>query len=84
MHTGIASLTNPSSPKSIRFLPNTIKSIYEDGGLLPEATIRHYQIVQTEGARPVGRQAGRTLQLGHGIIIYENGKIVEKHPDKNA
>jgi hypothetical protein len=25
----------------------------------------------------------RALRFGHGIIIYENGKIVEKHPDKN-
>ena len=33
-----------------------IKSIYEDGELLPEATIRQYRIVQTEGARQVGRQ----------------------------
>jgi len=30
-----------------------IKSIYEDGELLPEATIRQYRIVQTEGARQV-------------------------------
>ena len=33
-----------------------IKSIYEDGELLPEATIRQYRIVQTEGARQVRRQ----------------------------
>lgn len=26
----------------------------------------------------------RALRFGHGIIIYENGKIVEKHPDKNV
>ena len=25
----------------------------------------------------------RALRFGHGIIIYENGKIVEKHPDNN-
>ncbi len=25
----------------------------------------------------------RARRFGHGIIIYENGKIVEKHPDKN-
>ena len=32
-----------------------IKGIYEDGELLSEATIRQYRIVQTEGARKVGR-----------------------------
>ena len=32
-----------------------IKSIYEDGELLPEATIRQYRIVQTEGERQVER-----------------------------
>lgn len=26
----------------------------------------------------------RARRFGHGIIIYENGKIVEKHPDKTA
>jgi hypothetical protein len=25
----------------------------------------------------------RARRFGHGIIIFENGKIVEKHPDKN-
>jgi hypothetical protein len=25
----------------------------------------------------------RARRFGHGIIIYENGKIVEKHPDNN-
>lgn len=25
----------------------------------------------------------RIRRFGHGIIIYENGKIVEKYPDKN-
>ena len=25
----------------------------------------------------------RARRFGHGIIIYENGKIVEKHPVKN-
>ncbi|MDP7066537.1 MAG: RhuM family protein [Acidimicrobiales bacterium] len=32
-----------------------IKSIYEDGELSPEATIRQYRIVQPEGARQVER-----------------------------
>ncbi len=26
----------------------------------------------------------RARRFGHGIIIYENGKMVEKLPDKNA
>ena len=26
----------------------------------------------------------RARRYGHGIIIYENGKIVEKYPDKNV
>ena len=25
----------------------------------------------------------RARRFGHGIIIHENGKIVEKYPDKN-
>jgi hypothetical protein len=25
----------------------------------------------------------RARRFGHGIIIYENGEIVEKYPDKN-
>ncbi len=25
----------------------------------------------------------RARRFGHGIIIYEDGKIVEKYPDKN-
>lgn len=33
-----------------------IKEIYEDGELMPEATIRKYRIVQTEGRRKVERQ----------------------------
>jgi len=32
-----------------------IKSIYDDGELLEEATIRQYRIVQTEGSRQVER-----------------------------
>jgi hypothetical protein len=32
-----------------------IKGIYDEGELLPEATIRHYRIVQTEGGRQVER-----------------------------
>jgi hypothetical protein len=26
----------------------------------------------------------RARRFGHGIIIYENGKIVEKTPDKDS
>jgi len=26
----------------------------------------------------------RARRFGHGIIIYENGEIVEKYPDKNG
>jgi hypothetical protein len=33
-----------------------LKEIYADGELLPEATIRSYRIVQTEGARQVTRE----------------------------
>jgi hypothetical protein len=28
------------------------------------------------------RARERARRFGHGIIIYENGKIVEKFPDK--
>jgi len=30
------------------------------------------------------RARERARRFGHGIIIYENGKIVERHPDKSA
>lgn len=33
-----------------------LKEIYEDGELAPEATIRNYRIVRTEGKREVTRQ----------------------------
>ena len=33
-----------------------LKAIYEEGELVPRATIKHYLIVQTEGQREVSRQ----------------------------
>ena len=41
---------------------------------LAEAAIRRAALRARERAR----------RFGHGIIIYENGKIVEKLPDKDA
>lgn len=39
----------------VNTITHHIKSIYEDGELSPEATIRQYRIVQTKDARQVER-----------------------------
>ncbi len=41
--------------KDVRTINHHIQSIYEEGELEPESTIRKYQIVQTEGKRRVSR-----------------------------
>lgn len=42
--------------KDVRTINEHIKNIYEEGELLPEATIRKFRIVQQEGSREVARQ----------------------------
>jgi len=41
--------------KDVRTINEHIKNIYTEGELEPEATIRKFQIVQTEGKRQVSR-----------------------------
>src|SRR4030043_17707 len=41
--------------KDVRTINEHIKNIYEEGELIPDATIRKFRIVQTEGARQVSR-----------------------------
>ncbi len=41
--------------KDVRTINHHIANVYEEGELLPEATIRKYRIVQTEGNRQVTR-----------------------------
>ena len=41
--------------KDVRTINEHITNIYDDEELLPEATIRKFRIVQTEGSRQVGR-----------------------------
>jgi len=42
--------------KDVRTINHHIQSIYDDGELVREATIRKYRIVQTEGSRDVSRE----------------------------
>lgn len=41
--------------KDVRTINHHIQSVYDEGELAPEATIRKYRIVQTEGKREVAR-----------------------------
>ena len=45
-----------------------IKKVFDDGELLPEATIKKYFIVQTEGSRQVSRQIDH---YNHGICLFQ-------------
>ena len=42
--------------KDVRIINEHIKNIYSEGELEPEATIRKFRIVRTEGRRQVARQ----------------------------
>jgi hypothetical protein len=42
--------------KDVRTINEHIKNVFSEGELRPEATIRKFRIVQTEGAREVTRQ----------------------------
>ena len=41
------------------------------------------RLAETALKRAALKARERARRFGHGIIIYENGKIVEKHPYKN-
>ena len=41
------------------------------------------RLAETALRRAALKARERARRFGHGIIIYENGKIVEKHQDKN-
>jgi hypothetical protein len=41
------------------------------------------RLAETALKRAALKARERARRFGHGIIIYENGKIIEKHPDKN-
>ena len=41
------------------------------------------RLAETALRRAALKARERARRFGHGIIIYENGKIVEKHLDKN-
>ena len=42
------------------------------------------RLAETAIRRAALKARERARRFGHGIIIYENGKIVEKHPDKEV
>jgi hypothetical protein len=56
--------------KDVRTINEHIRNIYEEGELAPEATIRKFRIVQTEGTRQVSRKVDFynldvTISLGY-------------------
>lgn len=59
-----------------------IKAIYEDGELSPEATIRQYRIVQSEGARPAELDWFRSLrdQCCDAYVPFFMKQIDKKQP----
>ena len=42
------------------------------------------RLAETALRRAALKARERARRFGHGIIIYENGEIVEKYPDKNG
>ena len=54
--------------KDVRTINEHIKNIYAEGELSPEATIRKFRIVQSEGAREVSRDVDF---YNLDVIIYE-------------
>lgn len=62
-------------PKDVRTINEHIKKIYDEGELLPESTIRKFQIVQTKG----NRQVSRTVDFYNLDIIIAVGYRVRSH-----
>ncbi|MBT8331077.1 MAG: virulence RhuM family protein [Deltaproteobacteria bacterium] len=61
--------------KDVRTINEHIKNIYHEGELVPEATIRKFRIVQTEGARRVSR----TVDFYNLDVIISVGYRVKSH-----
>jgi len=61
--------------KDVRTINEHIKNIYDEGELTPEATIRKFRIVQTEG----GRQVSRTVDFYNLDVIIAVGYRVHSH-----
>jgi len=61
--------------KDVRTINEHIKNIYDEGELLPEATIRKFRIVQTEGKR----QVSRTVDFYDLDVIIAVGYRVRSH-----
>ena len=61
-------------PKDVQTISEHLKNIYVEGELLPEATIRKFQIVRMEGEREVARHLG-TFLFCHGFVGYSSKTI---------
>jgi hypothetical protein len=61
--------------KDVRTINHHIQNIYDEGELSPEATIRRYRIVQTEGAR----QVNRMVDFYNLDLIISVGYRVKSH-----
>ena len=61
--------------KDVRTINHHISSIYEEGELIPEATIRNYRIVQMEG----NRQVTRLVDFYNLDMIISVGYRVKSH-----
>jgi hypothetical protein len=61
--------------KDVRTINEHIGNIYDEGELTPEATIRKFRIVQTEGARQVSRE----VDFYNLDVIISVGYRVKSH-----
>ena len=61
--------------KDVRTINEHIKNIYAEGELEPEATIRKFRIVQTEGKR----QVSRSIDFYNLDIIIAVGYRIRSH-----
>jgi hypothetical protein len=61
--------------KDVRTINEHIRNIYEEGELAPEATIRKFRIVQTEGSRQVSRK----VDFYNLDVIISVGYRVKSH-----
>ncbi|MEJ5377488.1 MAG: virulence RhuM family protein [bacterium] len=61
--------------KDVRTINEHIRNIYEEGELSPEATIRKFRIVQTEGSRQVSRE----VDFYNLDVIISVGYRVKSH-----
>ena len=61
--------------KDVRTINEHIANVYEEGELIPEATIRNFRIVQDEGNRKVGRD----IEYYNLDVIISVGYRVKSH-----